>query len=202
MAGLLLITARTDLKRLNRALTILRDWEFGEGEYVQKVVTTRNAYELETPDKALEATKVPLSDDFDNAWINTSVADVEAYMRDAHRSLTETIHSANTSVFLVLDEEGLAKDEIVLCNREWSLDLDDYEDEYKKTRVPLEQAHAMYANLEVSNMDFDAFVEDGDGEGEDGWWTYRPIDGVEIAEDVIAEREAELERLREQGLVE
>ncbi|OQO01856.1 hypothetical protein B0A48_12329 [Cryoendolithus antarcticus] len=202
MAGLLFITAPTDLKRLNPALTILRDWEFGDGEYVQKVITTRNAYGLDTPDKALEATEVPLPDDFDNIWTNTSIADIEAYMRDAHRSLNETTYSVNASLFLVLDEEALRKDDIVICHREWSLELDDYEAEFKKTRVPLEHAHAMYANLEVSNMDFESFVEDGEGQGEGGWWTYRPIDGVEIEEDVIAEREAELQRLRGLGFVE
>nr|OQO17261.1 hypothetical protein B0A51_14166 [Rachicladosporium sp. CCFEE 5018] len=202
MAGLLFITARTDLKRLNRALTILRDWKFGDGEYVQKVITTRNAHEMDTPDKALEATEVPLPDDFDNAWTSTSLADIEAYMRECHRSLNETIYSVNTSLFLVLDEESLAKDEVVICHREWSLELDDYEAEFKKTRVPLECAHAMYANLEVSNMDFESFVEDGEGQGEGGWWTYRPIDGIEIEEDVITEREAELQRLRGLLLVE
>ncbi|KAK6439492.1 hypothetical protein LTR95_004294 [Oleoguttula sp. CCFEE 5521] len=202
MAGLLFITASTDLKRLNRALTFLRDWEFGDGEFVQKVITTRNAYELDTPDKSLEATEVPLPEDFDNAWTDAPLADVEGYMRDCHRSLNESVYRVNMSLFLVLDEEGLGKGEIVLCHRDWSLELDDYEDEFRKTRIPLEQAHAMYANLEVSNMEFESFVEDGEGEGVGGWWTYRPIDGVKIEEDVIAQREAEIEKLRGLGLVE
>ncbi|KAK6399129.1 hypothetical protein LTR95_019463, partial [Oleoguttula sp. CCFEE 5521] len=157
MTGLVFVTAPTDLKALNRALTFLRDWEYGDGAFVQTIITTRNAYELEPAAGYLAPTLVPLLEGFDNAWVNASLADIEAYMLDTHRSIARYNARINTTLFLVLDSEALAKDEIVLYKRFYDFASGTYLDKFKITRLPLEQAHAMHANLDINNMEFESY---------------------------------------------
>ncbi|OQO08339.1 hypothetical protein B0A48_06209 [Cryoendolithus antarcticus] len=176
MAGLVFITASPRLKPLNRALTLLRDWEYNEGEPGFCVVTTRNAYELETTKNPLALTEVPLPDPHENAWTAASLDDIEAYMRDVHRCLPESRFRVRTTLFLVIDDEGLEADEVVLL------------------RVPMEEAHTMFVNLDVANMSFEDFADGDEGADEDGWWVYAGVGGPDLFEESLEAREVEMER--------
>nr|OQO27152.1 hypothetical protein B0A51_05147 [Rachicladosporium sp. CCFEE 5018]OQO28594.1 hypothetical protein B0A51_05413 [Rachicladosporium sp. CCFEE 5018] len=156
MAGLIFITASPRLKPLNRALTLLRDWDYNEGEPDFCVVTTRNAYELETTKNPLAPTEVPLPDPHENAWT--------------------AAFRVRTTLFLVIDDEGLEADEVVLL------------------RVPIEEAHTMFVNLDVANMDFEDFADGDEGADEDGWWVYAGVGGPDLFEEGLKAREAEMER--------
>ncbi|KAK6396848.1 hypothetical protein LTR95_019515 [Oleoguttula sp. CCFEE 5521] len=201
MAGLVVITTAPHLKSLNRALTLLRDWEYNEGEPNFRVVITRNAYELGSPDKPLAPTELPLPTPFDNAWKAAPLDDVEAYMRDVHRCLPESRFRVRTTLFLVIDDEGLEADEVVLCTRDYNLEMHDYGEKFRRVRVPIEEAHTMYVNLDVANMDFEDFVDREEEADEDGWWVYAGVGGPDLFEEGLKARESEMDRLRGLGLV-
>ncbi|KAK6438878.1 hypothetical protein LTR95_004924, partial [Oleoguttula sp. CCFEE 5521] len=154
MTGLLFLTAALlDHKRLNLALTTLRDWQFDSGSFNFYLVTTRNAYELEA--NPLPPTLVPLPQNFENAWTNASIPDLESYMLDVTRGLGETTKAGTpTAQFIVIDEEGLRNGTAILLERHVDDDVDDEDDivltdRFDKVRLPWEKVHSMFVNLDL-----------------------------------------------------
>nr|OQO27151.1 hypothetical protein B0A51_05146 [Rachicladosporium sp. CCFEE 5018]OQO28593.1 hypothetical protein B0A51_05412 [Rachicladosporium sp. CCFEE 5018] len=204
MTGLLFLTAALlDHKRLHLALTTLRDWQFDSGSSNFHLVRSRNAYEVEAD--PLPPTLVPLPQNFENAWTNATIPNLESYMLEITRGLGETTNAGTpTAQFIVIDEEGLRNGTVVLLERHVDDDVDDEDDivltdKLDKVRLPWEKVHSMFVNLDLANMDFRDFTDWQEGDAE-GWFEYVDF-GDDLPEKEREELEREIERLRGEGLV-
>ncbi|KAK6438875.1 hypothetical protein LTR95_004921 [Oleoguttula sp. CCFEE 5521] len=206
MTGLIFVTCPSsphNIKRLNLAFTLLRNWEYLDGASNYHLVISRNAYELEaTP---LATTVVPISLD-DNAWTGASISEMEAYMLDISRVDEKQRPDTDAGLFLIIDDQGVVDGTAVLLEHRYEADEDADEEGaervtgFNKVRVPWEEVNDIFVNLEIANMNFEEFCEEDQG-NEQGWFEYAPI-GLDLSEENREVREVEIRRLREQGLIE
>ncbi|KAF2718968.1 hypothetical protein K431DRAFT_122962 [Polychaeton citri CBS 116435] len=214
MTGLLFVTAPSaDFKLINRLLLIIRDWEYEAGDAF-KFVTTRNAYELEAREDNphdTEPTHPPIGAECDNAWSGSSVEEIEQYVMELHRA---DLKGVNTSLYVIVDEEGLRDNtcvfgEHILDDTEWDTEhkLKDT-GEFNKVRMPWDEMYLSWCNLDIANMGFEEYCEgllDGDADEEElrltgKWWKYRSIsDGPDLSPEKIIERDGELSKLESEG---
>jgi len=202
MSGLLFVTAsEATHKDINLALTYLRDWEYGDGDSSFKLVTTRNAYDLERPSgdrpRDVNATLTPVPRDIDNTWAGAPLEDIEAYCIDLDRSKDAGV---NTHLYLVIDNEGLKDKTCILGERwiEWEANPITYPERFKKFRVPWDEAYLVWCNLDISNVNFEEFATEGEGDG-DGWFQYQAEGAPDMSEENLQMRSDEIEKLRQHG---
>jgi len=79
-------------------------------------------------------------------------------------------------------------------------------DEFKAARMPLEEACAMFANLDIGNMGFEDFVDEEKRVQGDGAWVWKPFPDsneaiTEGKRKADAKREKALKEARDSGLV-
>jgi hypothetical protein len=215
--GLLFVTApEADYKLINLMLLHIRDWEYESGDRF-KLVTTKNAYDLEsapaattTPSAAADVTSPPLSSSLDNAWAGAALEDVDAFcmdlMRDEENNNNNNYTHYNTSLYVVLDSTGAQARSAILGQRASDYEAQDFAwlDRFDKMRVPWEDLYSPWCNLDIANMGFEEFTrefDDGGQAGEAGcWFTYRKIlGGVELSEDNRRRRDEEVRRFRDAG---
>jgi hypothetical protein len=189
--GLLFVTApEADYKLINLMLLHLRDWQYGSGDGF-KLVTTKNAYDLESD---TTSTSPPLSSSsLDNAWAGAALEDVEGFCMD----LDETM-------YVVVDSTGAQAHSCILGHRAIDAEAEEFIqlDRFDKMRVPWEKLYSPWCNLEIANMDFEEFTQEGGGggEGEDGWFTFQDVtEGDDLCEESRAERDREIQRFRDAG---
>ncbi|KAM0699566.1 hypothetical protein Q7P36_000569 [Cladosporium allicinum] len=173
--GLLFVTApEADHKAINLLLHNLTDWEYSKGDIWFRLVTTKNAYDLELPSgtNALDATPPSLDDTLDNAWAGSSLKDVEDFCLDViHNDPNMDI---GASLFIVVDSLGFQARNAILV--EQAIGDEEHEfvalESFVKMRVPWSEVFSSWCNLNVSNSDFDEMgerrEERGEWEGEEG----------------------------------
>jgi len=115
MVGLLFVNApEATHKDINRVLLYIRCWD---GEWSPfKLVTTRNAYDLDLPECAgeeqeLDGTEAPVDEDIKNAWAGAQLTDIEAFCKDLQRN---NVTSVNPELYIVVDSAGLHQKTCVL----------------------------------------------------------------------------------------
>ncbi|KAI1879207.1 hypothetical protein JX265_002161 [Neoarthrinium moseri] len=177
-AGKIVITTKgVDAKLINRLLLYVRDWEFGfEGSWDrQRILRTRD--EVFAADLPVDIPPVhdvgdgraAASESFENQWEGLSIEEVEKYM------LSHDEGGDNTSLILVLDDKGRHDQTLIVAMRAYNPDEDTlYLPEYDKVRVPWQEVHSMWTNLDMANMNFDEFCDEEIGADGNRWWTYKP----------------------------
>jgi hypothetical protein len=208
MSGLLFITAtEINHKDINVALLHLRNWENLPDDDSFKLVTTKNAYELEPQTAegttAYECTSPPVPVGIDNAWAGASLEDVEAYCLELDRAGNSTCDS---HLFVLIDDQGFAEKSCILAER--AMDYGDqdvdiaYPERFNKIRLPWDDTYSIWCSLDTSNIGWDECVvdeyEDEDGKAGDGWFTYA-ADSYEISAEYAELRDAAIERMRLEG---
>jgi hypothetical protein len=201
MAGLLFITApEANYKKINEALLSMRDWNNSNDDLdAFKLVTDRSATQNDDV-----GTPIPLKSLPENAWTNANLEEIEAYCLDLQRGDTED-EQKGAGLFIVVDSEGLENKTCILAG----LPEDYYENpsafrgRYDKIRVPWDDVYMIWCNLDIANMNFEEFVEEEEGEGdEQGWFTYQSIyEGDEEHEKGLARRDRKIEEWRRLGHV-
>lgn len=210
--GLLFVTApEADYKAINEILLHLRDWEYGGGADRFRLVTTKNAYDLDGPatplrprTQAADETSPRLSSDLDNTWAGAALEDVEAFCLDLARDTSEQSNRYNSSLYVVVDSTDLQARSCILGERAVDEEAEEFTwlDSFNKMRIPWDKLYLTWCNLDIANMNFEEFTqeeEDG-GEGVDGWFTFKDIsDGDDLSEDNRRKRDREIQRFRDKG---
>jgi hypothetical protein len=202
--GLLFVTApEADHKSINLILLQIRDWGYGSGDSF-KLVTTKNAYDLDppvnSPQGRLDATSPPLDSSLENAWAGASLEDVEAFCLDLNRR-----GPYNPTLYVVVDSEGLQAHTAILGKQASSYEEDEfrYLGYFMKMRMPQDSVYMVWCNLDISNMDFEDYMQEEDGtsgEKPDGWFTFdEDTGGGFFSEEDLQRRNREIERLRRAG---
>lgn len=194
MSGKIIVTATgVDNKILNRLLLHVRDWEFGEEDEWdrQRILRTRD----EATAKDLEEDVPPLpAGGLENQWEGLSMEEVEKIMR------LKDNKSGRTSLFMVLDDQGVRDETLVVVQRaiDWESEDTLYLDDYNKVRVPWQEVHSMWCNLDIANMSFEEFCLEEDPP-EDHWWTYKSIEEEGHYDEYTEERDATIKELEKLG---
>jgi hypothetical protein len=210
--GLLFVTApEADYKLINLVLLQLRDWDYGSGDRF-KLVTTKNAYDLEAPPHAAGQdtrhtgeTSPPLSSDLDNAWAGAALEDVEAFCVDLARDEEASNINCNAYLYVVVDSTSLQAESCILGHRAHGPEAEDFVwlDRFDKVRVPWGKLYSPWCNLEIGNMGFEEWTQEFDngGEGVDGWYTFKDIegDGLSDEDENNPGLDREIQRFRDAG---
>lgn len=192
----IIVTAKDiDTKLINRALLTLRDWEFGEEPLwdTWKIVRTKEAA-TQLPDMR-DVDKPPFQDFQQTEWQGVSIEEVEEFM------LRKGKEGGQTSLFAVLDDKGVQDETIIIVKRRINPDAEKFLwlDEYQKTRLPWIEAHSMFCNLDLANMDFEDFVDE-ESRNSQGWYTYTPIEPAEHYAEYLSKRDEVVKELKKLDL--
>jgi hypothetical protein len=228
-AGLLFVTApEADYKTINLLLLHLRVWEHDlDDQY--RFVTTKKAYDLEIspvifPDgsKNMGETSPPLDSSLENAWAGNTIEDVEGFCLDLCRVNEKDDNGMKPNndgnMFIIVDSQALEKREVVLASRAsiWEGHNDDEYvalDKFMKMRVPWEALWTVWINLDLANVNWEEFTEDGytedgdereigrDSSPEDCWYAYRSSGDEDISEKDRKRRDDSINRMREKGQI-
>ena len=203
MVSFLFVTApAADIKTINRALLHMREWGTGFDETfdpcklkIDKAPYTEDASEDD------QSPSPPLRDLSDNAWSGASTEDVESYCFDYVQAGAPN----DGHLFAILDAAAIESKTCILANLpyEYYDDPSTFRGKYNKVRVPWDEFYLMWCNLDIANMNFEEFTEEGEDGGDDqGWFTYNSVsNGSDISEEGAKKRDAMLERLRLQEYV-
>ncbi|KAK9420705.1 hypothetical protein SUNI508_00796 [Seiridium unicorne] len=192
--GKLIITAKgADAKLINRLLLHVRDWEFGHEDSWDMHRILRTKDEASAGELPLDAP--PVIESLENQWEGLSLEEVEKLM------LLKDDGKGSTSLFLVLDDNGRQDQTLIVAHRALNLDGDTFWlPEYNKVRVPWQEVHGMWVNLDIANMDFEAFCDDEIGAGENRWWAYRPVVGEDHYVEFAKKRDSAIKELEKLDL--
>lgn len=214
--GLLFVTApEADYKAVNLLIHHLRDWEYDEGKLTFRVVTTKNAYDLELPPgtDALPTTPPSLDATFDNSWAGSSLADVEAFCLDIiHAGDQDNI---GPPMFVVADSEGFQARNAILVEQ-FCDDNQDFKmlDKFDKMRIPWDDVYISWCGIRFGNNFFDQLGqrrgvdEDADSDDEavdvwdlDDWHDYHAHNTSDLSEKDAKRKEKAFQRLIKGGWV-
>jgi hypothetical protein len=206
MSGMIIVTAENaDAALINRLLLYVRNWEF-MGDHLDDADSFRVLFaqkELATIRQAgYEVTRPPVQELPDNEWEGLSLEEVE-------RIMIGNDEEGSTSLFLLLDDEGVENQTILVVHRAWNDPEEDkfaYVDAFNKTRVPGECVY-MWCNLDIANMGFEEFCAEEDvlnstkgGAPPRRWWTYKNFSGEDYYEPYKAKAEEAIKELRKLDL--
>jgi hypothetical protein len=211
--GLLFVTApEADHKAINLLIHNLADWEHSKGDIWFRLVTTKNAYDLEPPPgtNSLDATPPSLDNTFDNAWAGSSLKDVEDFCLDVVRN--DPNGDIGASLFVVVDSLGFQAHNAILVERAVGEREEEFVmlDSFVKMRVPWSEVFSAWCNLNISNSDFDEMgerrKEGGEWEGEEaggeqGWYDYHAGDCFDLDEESATRKDKAFRRLKNDGRV-
>lgn len=211
--GLLFVTApEADHKAINLLLHNLTDWEHSDGDIWHRLVSTKNAYDLELPPgtNALDATPPSLDSTFDNAWAGSSLKDIEGFCLDVIRNDPE--RDIGASLFIVVDSHGFQARDAILVEQAIAEERDEFVtlDSFVKMRVPWSELFSAWCNLSVANSDFDEMGErrkEGgewdreEGGGEQGWYDYHAGECFDLDEESAKQKDKALQRLKNDGRI-
>ena len=214
--GLLFVTApEADHKAINLLLHHLTDYEHSEGDIWFRLVSTKNAYDLEPPSGAntLYATPPTLDSTFDNAWTGSSLKDVEDFCLDVVRN--DPDRNIGASLFVVVDSRGFQARDAIVVEQAVGEEEEGFKmlDSFVKMRVPWSEVFTVWCNLSVANSDFDEMgerrKEGGEWEGEEGggeqgwydWVDYNDGSVYEPDEESATLKDKAFQRLKKDGRI-
>jgi hypothetical protein len=152
---------------------------------------------------------LPLPDITDsNDFVSKSLAEINSFIRANEDALSAIdISSGN---WLIIDQKGLETSTCLVCEQVYNSGEENggegepgHTSEFRACRLPYEEAHGMFANLDIANMGFEEFVDEDAGEQADGTWKWssfgpRTDDAEEKTESEV-KREKVLQELRDNG---
>lgn len=204
MTGLLFVIApEADHKIINQILLHIRDWEYDSFDSF-KLVNTKDADDLEPFEEggSIDATEPPVPIDIENAWAGNSLEDVEEFCLDLDRGSK----SGKGHLYVVVDSQGVRDKTCILGERmiEYEKEPITYPERFKKMRLPWDETYLTWCNLEIANMNFEEFTENGDAEYEETltrqWWTYRSVgNGPDLSDENRQKRDTRIEELRRES---
>lgn len=143
MDGLIFVnSANIDFKRLNRLFVYLNDWDYGDDNDFFKLVTTKDAHELDENEgtrlMSIEPVHADLDADPANAWQGSSLADIEKH-----------ILGLGGTLYLLLDDKGALDHTVIIGERRWDDETEGLTDDFDRVRCPWDCAYSMWANLDI-----------------------------------------------------
>ena len=207
-AGLLFITTpNADQLAIDCVLLHLRDWEFGsEGNWdTFHIVRTKDVEAFKTliTDNNVTATTPPHPEDCLNMWQASSLSEVESFMLNVSNRYHGTADSKiSTSNFILLDSKRLEEKTCIVGEHHYDGEANTWIDAFNKVRVPWQEVHSMWANLDVGNMPFEEFCVDEEGCDEDHWWRWDDSENgpsLGLSEELRAMREDAIQKMKEKG---
>lgn len=204
--GLLFVTAPSaDNKAINRLLLHLRNWNFG-GDDTFHIVPTKDmaTFKSALESGSVDPTDPPCPDDITTThqWQNASLEEVESFVLNLDNSNLPDEVNANVGIYVLLDDKGLQDKTCIVGERAWDDEAENRLDVYEKARVPWEEVHAMWANLDIANMNFDDFCDQDQGRDENYWWRWEDSEigaGIGIDEGARPLRDEALKKLEFEG---
>lgn len=188
---LIIITAEdADLKTINKLILTLRDWEFGDEEIWDHCKIIRTTKDITADSQEIDVP--PLQEAPALEFRGKTVDEMENLM------LAKAKEGSQTSLFLLLDSQGIEQETIIVAHRAINPEEDSdslYLDEYDKVRVPWIEAHTMWCNLDIANMNFEEYCEEVDDRPRDGWYNYKSIMGENHHDEFIQRRDKVLREL-------
>ncbi|KAJ7034144.1 hypothetical protein C8F04DRAFT_1260146 [Mycena alexandri] len=198
--------AKPSAKALNRAFLLIQDFEFGEYPEDSRwtLITSKQA-----PSELPPATVLPIPDISDNAFALSSMTEINTFIRENEDFMFKM--GVSSGVWLIIDQKGLETSTCLVCEQIYNPGEDEeggegeagMTSEFRACRLPYEHAWSMICNLDIANMNFEEYVDEGAGEQEDGSWKWMSFDAStkdteeESAEEV--KRAAALKELRDGG---
>lgn len=206
-AGLLFITApEVDKKTINRVLIHLRDYEFSdEGDRDDfHIVSTRDAEALKTAitNGEIRSTKPPVSDETNTTvWQNATLEEVEAFMLPIIKHFYEISTDSSPNNPFILDSQGLTEKTCIVIDRQLDENEDSSrpQDTFNKVRVPWKEVHSVWANLDISNMDFEDYCDEEQGANGEGWWRFNYESFPEEEDGFEEARTKDIEKMEERA---
>ncbi|KAJ7612717.1 hypothetical protein FB45DRAFT_874921 [Roridomyces roridus] len=159
---------------LNRALLLIQDFEYGDypenGTWVLLTSET-------LPSTAPVPTKLPITSAPDNTdFASASLVEINTFMRAKEQTLAALDLSSRN--WVVIDQSGLDASTCLVCEQVYDYTEDDKGNslgltaQFPACRAPFEEAWIMMANLDISNMDFEEYVDQEKGQDGEGVWTW------------------------------
>ncbi|KAJ7679729.1 hypothetical protein B0H17DRAFT_77889 [Mycena rosella] len=103
--------------------------------------------------------------------------------------------------WLVIDKTGLDTATCLVCEQSYATDAGGGQTaEFRACRVPYEEAWITIANLDISHLPFESFVDEDAGEQVDGTWKWKRI-LIDPPREVVTKREKALQELQDGGHV-
>ncbi|KAJ7064093.1 hypothetical protein C8F01DRAFT_1229624 [Mycena amicta] len=198
---------RVSIKDLNRALLLLLDFDLSEyhTDPLNHSWVLLTSSQLPAPDVhgRLKPTSLPLhtsSPPFsdaepavlsttNNAFASLSMSSIRTFVTSSDQLLRA--HNLSPGQYLIIDQRGLESSTALVCKIYQCTAFDEYEEihyeddvEGVACRMPYENVNSMMANLEIGNMEFEAFVDRDAGMQDDGSWrwaSFPPSGDVERA---------------------
>lgn len=140
-----------------------------------------------------EVSKPPVQEFSATEFQGKSVQDVEGIVLSKHKA------GARTSLFLILDDNGVRDETIIVAKRAINPveGQELYLDVFNRARVPWIETHSMWCNLSIANMDFEDFViESPRADGKRRWFAYQKMMGEDHYIEFIDRRDVVLGELR------
>ena len=185
---------------MNKAFLLLQDFEltnsFDDPRWV--LLTSSNL-----PDEAPKPNVAPpLEDVSSNDFAGLSFDDINTFIRSNEskiKALDLTI--AN---WVIIDQKGIDSSTCLVVDQVYDSEADSDDgggegrmtDDFKAARVPYTQAWAMFANLDITNMDFEEWVDEDAGVQEDGAYKWVGPFPASTEHQEQADRDAEIKRER------
>ena len=181
---------------LNKYFVYLQDYEFTEEplENSRWVLLTSTT----VPEKIHAPPVPPISIPPQNAFANHTLAQINTFVRSHEAELAAV--DLSSSVWLVVDQIGLDNLTCIVVEQETgeNEETEDFEmkDTFRAAWVPCSEVWSIFANLTISNMEFEDYMVSVEA-GEDGFWTYDTETFKK--EDIIERRETALKVLKKLG---
>ena len=105
------------------------------------------------------------------------------------------------NIYILVDEKSMQDKTCIVGERRFDDETEQRVDAFNKIRVPWDQVHSVWANLDISNMDFLDFCVDEEV-GEDGWGVYDDSEdgpGLTLDEEKRLLREEAIKALEDEG---
>lgn len=140
-----------------------------------------------------------------NFFANKSLANINSFVRSNEAEMDDL--KILTEQWVVIDQEGLGNETCIVMHQDLDEKTMEKLNTFSALRISCSQAHAMMANLDVGNMDFEEWADMGAGVQADGLykWVGPPKEAdpedVELEKDIEMRREAALKSLRDSGHV-
>ncbi|RDW87264.1 hypothetical protein BP5796_02958 [Coleophoma crateriformis] len=199
--ALFLTASEVSAKAFNRVLLLLQDLEYTEWETDTPwcVMTTDSVDQACVPTfPHLTASPTP------NAFTGKSLQDINSFMRRNNDALNKPV-DVLTDVWVVIDARGMQEGNCIVCEQDYDGETSEMMDSFRGVRLPFEHAWDICANLSISNMDLEAWVDEDAGPQEDGvykWCGPFPGGKGNVEDPKLEEkRNAVLEKWKKDGYI-
>ena len=154
----------------------LRNWEFGVERTWDDfhLVPTKAANKFKTSLNSgdVHATTPPCPEDASNEWQNSALDEVESFVLTIDNDYESDGRTVNTSIYILLDSKGLEDETCIVGERRFDDETGEHVNAFNKVRVPWDDVHIMWANLEIANVGFEEYCDQIQGCDEEFWWRW------------------------------